>query len=234
MIPVKVPHLPGVVTDLKSGDNHTVALVYCTSDKSRRIYVWGTNQYGQLGFKPSLSAEPTLQERRAFLAPRELDLQRLDFKIFNGQRFEPHPDLDLIRSEGSILHIFTGKCTTFLLIDLRGDSMVFGMGRNASGELGCGSNEPILYTPVQLKCDPSIRWQEICGGDFYTAGLACDGSVFTWGRKTMVGQGKIVAESSENIVVPKIQPGLRQNVLCICTGSETTFAITLDGRLFSW
>lgn len=233
-LPTLVPGLEGVCIELISGENHTGVLT-ALKDGSRRIFLWGAAEFGQLGIEPPDLFE---EKRTASLFPIAWSVDKFEFKWPEGQqdggfKLQPHPNENDLKN-ATLLHLYGGKYATFFSVDMKGSIETFGFGKNACGELGAGFEQDIVVHPVPLKSVKGLAWSDIKGGEFFTIGLTCDGSVFTWGHKEYVGLGSTVAKGSKHVLEPRLVPGLKQRVAAIEASHRTAFALTEDGQLFAW
>lgn len=63
--------------------------------------------------------------------------------------------------------------------------------------------------------------------------LTEDGSIYTWGKKDYLGQGK-TQTFTENQTVPQRLRDFDQQIQQIGTGGDTMFVIKKNGILLSW
>ena len=108
------------------------------------------------------------------------------------------------------------------------------MGSNARGELG--ENTPVptrRSSPVQV---PGTTWSKLSVGEFQTAAIKTDGTLWSWGYN---GMGQLGLNEG-----PGGQPGSYSSPTQVGTdttwrdiniqGAQSLFAIKTDGTLWSW
>ncbi|PFH34673.1 regulator of chromosome condensation RCC1 [Besnoitia besnoiti] len=152
------------ISAVACGENHTVALEH----GGGAFYVWGSNEFGQLGVSSasSLASAAQASEKNGDTATLlaggggEVALQAKLSLLLPARRTVG----DLVGSLGlpsglEIKRLFCGKCTTFMTLEAsaaepngdagekaagasrgerEGTSFVLGCGRNSQGEVGCG------------------------------------------------------------------------------------------------
>ncbi|CAD7697676.1 unnamed protein product [Ostreobium quekettii] len=101
-------------------------------------------------------------------------------------------------------------------------------GSNAVGQLGVGGQENVWeLQPVQ----GVRRWAAISFGDYHSAGISCDGELYTWGLSS---KGQLGHRDEEARELPEKVSDLEgteiRNVTC---GSEHTVAVSSQ-EVYSW
>lgn len=107
-------------------------------------------------------------------------------------------------------------------------------GFNREGQMGDGSTQDAL-TPVQVTLPGPVLqvWQGGSNaGNGQTLALLDNGSVWAWGAGALGQLGDGTTQSSSVPVRVGIPPGV--HVTQVCSGGDTSYALTLHGDLWSW
>ena len=135
--------------------------------------------------------------------------------------------------DANIVIIEHGNGVSFAISDT-GD--LYGWGQNTSGQLGLG-DEDNRYEPVKIDVDGKTV-VSVSSGTSHTLVLTSDGSVYGFGANRdgqadpdeLEGPGDPVNE----ILTPQLVEGLPADIVGISADTQTSFAITSDGRVFGW
>ena len=88
----------------------------------------------------------------------------------------------------------------------RSDSTIWAWGRNTSGQLGDGVGGTNVHVPiaVTLPLPAGVTLLDLAAGEVFSAALASDGSVWTWGSDFhgVLGDGLPIATRLFGDVVP--------------------------------
>ena len=112
---------------------------------------------------------------------------------------------------------------------IKTDGTLWTWGRNTEGELG---DNTIVHksTPVQVS-GGGTNWKQVTGGQFHTAAIKTDGTLWTWGFN---GQGQLGLNDMTNTSSPVQISGGGTNWKQVSGGSNHTAAIKTDGTLWTW
>lgn len=244
--------------NLSLGSSHSAVVT------DGRVYIWGANNYGQLGdstiidsYKPinitnqfslifgekveyislglNSSAAITSSGRLFIWGESENLIYGLNFNSVSTIPIDVTDQFDL-NIEENIKIIEMGP-NHFALITSEGRLLTWGS--NLHGQLGNGtsstSNGPNDITSnFNLHVDEKLS--HISLGNFHSAALTSTGRVFTWGRNTS-GQLGSTQTSSTNLpidITPKFSLVPEEKVIMISLGSFHSSALTSRGRLFLW
>ena len=206
--PVTVSGLSGVVA-IAAGSYHTVAL---KSDGS--VWVWGRNNYGQLGIDATDSNPHPLPER--VMGPEGVGWLE------------------------NIIAVGAGEARTVALKD---DGTVWSWGDNSSNQLGDGIpsyTEVLSEVPVQVVGVGGSGWLggvvAVSAGNLHTVALLSDGTLVAWGNnsKGQIGDGTIAANLGPVQVVGTGGTGFLEDVSVAVAGENHTIALKDDGTLWAW
>ncbi|XP_058089616.1 ultraviolet-B receptor UVR8 isoform X3 [Magnolia sinica] len=197
--PLEVSGIPKEVIQISAGYRHSSVVTV-----DGELYMWGNNSSGQLGL--GRGAEKIVS------TPRRLDcLDGFHIKM-----------------------VSLGSEHSFAITD-EGDALSWGAG--GSGRLGHGHQSGILgflrssseYTPRLIKNLEGVKVTKIAVGLLHSACISEQGSVFTFGERTM---GRLGFGEANNATSPSIisEIPLSQGVSC---GGYHTCVIT-GGNLFTW
>jgi alpha-tubulin suppressor-like RCC1 family protein len=118
-------------------------------------------------------------------------------------------------------------------VALKTDGTVWSWGLNSSGQLGDGTTKQ-RTSPVQAGTLTGIT--AIAAGNATTLALKNDGTVWAWGSNQwgQVGDGTTTDRKDPTQVKGTNGAGFLTGVVAIGTGYGTSFAVTNDGRAWSW
>lgn len=255
-IPGKVD-LPETVVQISAGDSHSAALT-----STGKVYIWGNyrDSKGQMGLTSSGRQDTPLQilsdtrivkiasgdDHFVCLSEEGLlytcgcaeqgQLGRLKecFTDRGGRKGIDHiltPEPVYTRKKNLELdEVWTGSYSTFAREKHTGN--IYGFGLNNYNQLGFPDQDtrfcPDLITSFQGK-----KWKMISGGQHHTLALDEDGKVYSMGRKEYgrLGLGEDCEDKSEPTCIPLLAD---KKCICICAGSTVSFAVTDDGKVYSW
>jgi alpha-tubulin suppressor-like RCC1 family protein len=120
----------------------------------------------------------------------------------------------------------TGAIKTDGTLWMWGDNTTFG---TIYGQLGT-NNGTQYSSPVQT-VSGGTNWKQVDCGDYYTAAIKTDGTLWTWGRNSFgqLGDNTVTRNSSP---IQTVAGGT--NWKQVCAGSSLTGAIKTDGTLWMW
>lgn len=211
-VPTRVPGLSGSCVRLSAGENHTAVICLTEAAAKATLYMWGSGEFGQLAREPLPDMSNT---KTSYLFPYSHTASSLNLP-------------------GTLTNVFCGRATTFLETrSSNGGPHYFGLGRNSCGELGVPLDSTVVFVPQEIV---ALRGQEVhtlSSCQFASIALTQDGKVLTWGKRDYLGRG--------TADVPKVDrvPGVVEAfssafVRAVGTGGDTMFAVTRDGRLYTW
>jgi alpha-tubulin suppressor-like RCC1 family protein len=120
------------------------------------------------------------------------------------------------------------------LIDQFVGNGLWAWGNNNSGQLGLGNTAP-RSSPVQV--GSLTNWKQVSGGQYSTAAIKTDGTLWTWGNNN--NGGGLGTNNTTSYSSP-VQVGSLTNWKQVSVGSDGittsghTAAIKTDGTLWSW
>lgn len=122
---------------------------------------------------------------------------------------------------------------------LTSDGQVFAWGVNGYGQVGIGSPDFRILSPVALGSagvfDGKIVVAISAGGD-HSMALTSEGRVFTWGMNYSgeLGDGTSISYSRLPLEVMTSEELAGQTIVAIAAGLSHCLALAADGRLFAW
>ncbi|MGE5328107.1 MAG: Calx-beta domain-containing protein [Deltaproteobacteria bacterium] len=202
--PTAVTGLTSNVTAIAAGTNHTVAL-----KTDGTVWTWGNNVSGQLG-------DGTTTQRNAPVQVPGLDL------------------LKILTPGGSMTKQIAGG--GYHTVALKTDGTVWTWGRNNNGQLGDNSTVQKNILGQVKSSDGTLsltRITAVAAGEYHTAALRSDGTVWTWGNAENGRLGNNSSTGQRNIPVQAQATGFT-SVAAIAAGQTHTMAVTTAGDVWAW
>ncbi|MEX2238631.1 MAG: hypothetical protein WEB00_13975 [Dehalococcoidia bacterium] len=238
LAPVQVPGVSNAVA-IAAGGMHSLALL-----DNGTVMAWGSDGRGQIGDGDSGGTElPTVVSAlagvTAIAAGAEHSLALLNDGTVvawgrdnRGQlgdseslsnRSTPVPVSGLT----NVVAIAAGRGFSLALLS---NGTVMGWGSNHQSELGNGETDNQKPTPIAVSSLTSVK--AIAAGAQHALALRTDGTVRAWGAEFSgeLGDG---LPKNELATTPITVPGM-SGVRAIDAGSETSYAIDLNGRVRAW
>ncbi|KAG4302920.1 hypothetical protein PCANB_000763 [Pneumocystis canis] len=206
-----LPHDSVGIVDVAVGGMHTAAIDY-----KGNVYTWGVNDQGALGRDTTWNINRT--------NPDSDDEQMLNPKDSVPGKVEGIPD------GVKVVKMACGDSISVAITD-QGQVYAWGSFRCSDGILGFSPQIKVARRPVHMKELNNIV-SVVCGTDHVLA-LTAYGSVFSWGNGQQFQLGHRVVERTRlNALIPR-EFGLKK-IKAIGAGSYHSFAISYDGRVYSW
>nr|XP_032817665.1 regulator of chromosome condensation-like isoform X5 [Petromyzon marinus] len=195
------------IVKVASGNDHLVLL-----SESRQIYTLGCGEQGQLGRVAEMFANRG--GRRGLL--RLLVPEQVRVKARRGH------------SHVEFLDVFCGSYFTFALST---DGSLYGFGLSNYHQLGTAKPDSAFVPNLLTSFENSETWLELCGGQHHSLCLDSGGKVYSLGRADYgrLGLGKGACDVALPTLVPT--PSHINSIAC---GASVSYAVTKDGRAFSW
>lgn len=232
------------VKAIAAGGYHTVAL-----DKNGKVWTWGSNDSGQLGHSPLLSASGS--PKIVVGLPEIVAIAAGDYHTMvvdvNGEVWtwgrngfgqlgtNPNPlAVSILPVKVTISGVPQSKIVAVSAgaehsVALRQDGTVWAWGRNTVGQLGNGETTNVNYNPTMVSGLTGIM--EIAAGDSHTLALKQDRTtIWAWGSNYY---GQLGDGGRESKLRPIQVEGIR-NVTAIAAGNNHTAAIKEDGTVWAW
>ncbi|CAG2163230.1 unnamed protein product [Oppiella nova] len=122
------------------------------------------------------------------------------------------------------------------LIAMTADGGLLGWGHNNKGQLGRGdTNYGVFLKPLEIDFGEHEEIVQISCGKNHALALTSSGKVYGWGDNSsgQIGVGKFTDHISTPIKVGS-KYGIKNKIRFVFAGYETSFAITIDGQVYSW
>jgi len=251
--------LPGKVVQISAGDSHTAALL-----STGAVYVWGgfRDSHGSMGlFGDGIQKTPVIvnlpvKVKKIASGSHHLVLLGVDGILYTlgcgeqgqlGRLSQRSSTRDTRRGMASLLFpaavcfpklklefddIWSGSFTTYARDSRSGDVYVFGL--NNYSQLGIDSKKnTILFNPLPAKSLSEKKWTKLSGGEHHSICLDPEGKVYTFGRKEYgrLGLGEDCSDANAPTLV---NVGNNKKCIDVDCGSFVGYAITDDGKLYSW
>ncbi|KAF8535098.1 regulator of chromosome condensation 1/beta-lactamase-inhibitor protein II [Trichophaea hybrida] len=224
---VKRPRLNGLlsidtvgIVAIAYGGMHGVALSY-----DGNVYTWGVNDLGALG-RVTKAKDDKLKDADADSSDSE------DEEDVPLNEDESTPKLVEFPCGTVITRIAAGDSITVVVTDT---GLVYGWGtfRSNDGVLGFSTNSRIQHTPTLIKELKGIV--DVCCGNDHALALDIKGKAWAWGNGQQNQLGRRVVERTRiQGLIPREVGIPRKKIKSIHSGSFHSFAVTIDGLVYSW
>lgn len=230
-----------------SANDHSMLL-----DKTGKIYVSGSNRYGQLGDGHYFDFESGIYYDSNVFKP--VDAGDLKFRYVNASIYSAAA----IAFDGTLYTwgqngfgqlgqsgvgvyggVYTptkvnddkwakvkGRAST--MVGIHTDGTLWSWGRNSDGALGIGDTDiESVATPGQIGTD---RWIDCTAGYYHAAAVKADGTLWAWGQNS---QHQVDKSSASAVAAPE-QIGADTDWTQVVAGLKMTAALKADGTLWTW
>lgn len=232
-----------------SASDHSMLL-----DLTGKIYVSGSNRYGQLGDGHYFDSEVgTYYDTNVF---KPVEAGDVKFRYVNASIYSAAA----IAFDGTLytwgqngfgqlgqvgVGVYGGVYTptkvnddkwakvkgrAATMIGIHTDGTLWSWGRNTGGALGLGLDDADFEsasTPTQIGTD---RWMDCTSGYYHSAAVKADGTLWAWGQNSQ----HQVSNGSELSVVSPMQIGTDTDWKQVNAGLKMTAALKADGTLWTW
>ena len=258
-VPIEVD-MSGVLADKEIKAIEAGRLFSLALDSDGKIYGWGYNYYGQLGNGTNaVSTAPTKTLDTGALAGRKivqisagyyhtlaLDSEGQVYawgnnnqgQLGNGTNTRSNAPVKIsagnIPAGRKIVQVSAGREHSFALDDA---GQVYSWGTNNRGQLGDGTNNnsniPVKVSSPQNMTD--VKVSKISSGADHCLAIDSNGQIYAWG-KNQYGQLGNASTNDSNIPVIINDSGdfVNKNITYLAAGHNHSFAVGLDGDVFSW
>ena len=228
----------GEVAQVAAGGSHTAAVT-----KDGDLYMWGYNNYGQLGVYTNIDKNAPILVNNSTTA---LPAKSVKYVALGGSHSAA------ITKDGS-LYIWgwnsygqlgdgttTDRYTPIKIMDnvasvslgnshsaaITKDGSLYMWGYNGNGRLGDGTTTD-RYTPVKIM--DNVASANL--GDDHSAAITKDGSLYMWGKNDCGQLGDGTTDNKTNKTRPH---RVASNVQSVELGDVHTTVISKDGGLYTW
>ncbi|QPG74674.1 hypothetical protein FOA43_002006 [Brettanomyces nanus] len=204
------------IVDFAPGGMHTLAL-----DKDNRVWSWGNNDMGVLGRDTSHAKEVL----------RDADASDGDDEDADLNEAESTPGLvEGLPKEGKIIQLIATDNLSAVLLS-SGEVYAWGTFRCNEGVLGFSRDVKVQKTPVRIENFDNIV--QLAAGKDHILALDTKGIVYAWGNGQQSQLGRKIIERTRMASLEPRSFGLK-NVKFIGSGEYHSFAITYEGKVFTW
>lgn len=220
------PYLPrdqAKVVSFAVGGMHVLAL-----DQDNHVWSWGTNDSGALG-RDTSHANEQLKDMDADDSSDDEDGD------LNDQESTPIklPDESLPLKDHKVVQLAATDNLSCVLLD-NGEVYAWGTFRCNEGILGFYKDTiKIQNTPWKVPSFTTSKVVQMAAGKDHILFLDEGGVVYAWGNGQQYQLGRKIMERSRLRTLDPRAFGL-DKVKYIATGENHSFALTRDGRLYSW
>ena len=123
------------------------------------------------------------------------------------------------------------SCGFYHTAAIKTDGNLWTWGYNVYGELGDNSGSTGKSSPVQT-VSGGTNWKSVSCGGFNTAAIKTDGTLWTWGRNATYGQLGDNSTTAKSSPVQTVSGGT--NWKSVAAGFYRSAAIKTDGTLWTW
>jgi regulator of chromosome condensation len=207
------------VVQVSNGGMHTVALTY-----DNKILTWGVNDQGALG--RDTQWEGTMVD----IDNSESDEDEIEI---NPKESTPDAvDMTEIPSGTVFTQVAATDSASFALTE---EGFVYGWGtfRGGNGIFGFSPEIETQRRPTLIRELRNVT--KLAAGSNHVVALISDGTVQTWGSGDQAQLGRRVVERQKKLhaLLPR-GIGLRKGVLDIGSGSDHSFAVHKNGKVYGW
>lgn len=204
-------HSSNKAVKIASGANHVVILT-----EKQQLFTFGSGEQGQLGrISEHFSVRGGRKGIKLLLTP-----SMVRFKKLHG-------------NEVKFSDIFCGSFNTFAVTSDR--KTIYACGLNNFGQLGVGDNinhfspQPFKFIPQQNLLNETAQLK--ISGDQHHTLMCLGGRVFVMGRSEY-GRLGLGEDATDKVLPTEVQDFGK--VHTVATGSSCSFAVTEEGKLYSW
>lgn len=135
----------------------------------------------------------------------------------------------------NVVAVETGNGVSYAITDT---GALYGWGFNTNGQLGLGDrDERLVPTLVEALSDETVV--AVSSGTSYTLVLTADGQVYGFGsnRDGQLGSPDGLepdGSTMTRVLSPVLADGLPSDIVAITADTNTSYAVTSDGRVFGW
>lgn len=246
--------LPGKVLKISAGDSHSACLL-----EDGRVYAWGSfrDSHGNMGLtlegnkRLPIDVLPDIMCCDIASGADHLVILTCQGKVYTvgcaeqgqlgrvslrsasgeGRRGKTEllrPGLVVVKRGKPIEAIWATNYCTFLRESQTGNIWAFGL--NNYKQLAYAKDMQTLINPINTKFE---NIKQIAGGQHHTLILQEDGSVFVIGRKDYgrLGLGNVTDDVTTLQAINSLKG---KNIVSVSCGEAQSFALTADGKLYSW
>lgn len=246
--------LPGKVVKISAGDSHSACLL-----EDGSVFAWGSfrDSHGNMGLTlegnkrlpidvlpgkicvdiasgaDHLVILTNLCKVFTVGCGEQGQLGRVSLRSASGEGRRGKTELlqpgEVVIRRGKLIeHIWATTYCTFLRERLTGTIWAFGL--NNYKQMAYAKELPTVINPINTKFQDV---KEIAGGQHHTLILKNDGSVLVIGRRDYgrLGLGTVAEDVTELKTITALKG---KKVVSISCGEAQSFAITEDGKLYSW
>jgi alpha-tubulin suppressor-like RCC1 family protein len=255
---VPLPAAAGPATAIAAGAEHSLII-----GSDRKLYVFGSNTYGQLGRGVNLNATtpnptPTAVTLPGATGPVVRAAGGEDFSLAmtsTGQLFSfganafgelgtgindagasvPRPTPAPVRLPATVKQIGAGEFAGFAITS---DDRLYSWGENNFGQLGTTGHYGTLTaspSPAQVMLTHTGRLTAVAAGGEHTVVLTSTGEVFTFGHNQYGQLGRPVAGATSSPAPGLVSfPGVSGSIVAIAAGQNHTLALSSAGQLYAF
>ena len=247
------------IIQISLGENHSSAIT-----STGRIFMWGRNNYGQLGDGTTLSKTTPIEITNQFSLTNNETIIQVSLgenhssaitstgRIFMwGNNYKGQLGTGMTNSSSDPIEITAnlglGSNEKVIQISLKGENSsaltstgrLFMWGNNTFGQLGDGTTTQKLI-PTEITNHFGLTYDEkiiqISLSVYSSSALTCTGRVFMWGLNSSgeLGDGTTIDRTTPIEITSHFSLTSNESIIQVSLGRSYSSALTSTGSLFVW
>ena len=245
-ITISTPNQVGLDTNWMAVSCGTYHILLLKEDST--LWSMGSNEFGQLGIGNTLSAfspqllDSTIKWEKIQAGSHHSAAIKNDGTLWTwgvndkGQLgvggFQNSPLPTQVQVSGICKSVALHTFHTLAIFDSGNGAKLYAWGENYSGQLGNGTtiNSPVPIEVVQNN-SPNSSWKTVAAGQFYSAAIRSDNTLWVFGLNEMGQLGPNLAQGIYSLPV-EFEPG--STWLDIKAGDSFCYGVKDDFNVYTW
>jgi alpha-tubulin suppressor-like RCC1 family protein len=124
-------------------------------------------------------------------------------------------------------------CGDYHTVAIKTDGTLFAWGSNSQGQIGDGTLGINRTIPTQISVG-TTNWKQVACGQYHTAAIKTDGTLWTWGRNNEGQLGINLSGAGNDRSTPVTTFAGGTNWKQVACGLYNTIAVKTDGTVWGW